>query len=117
MFANLSITNHLHIPDSCQRRYLVLNGVEHIVRDSTDHFLLQNIGVESDPELDDVHEDSHSMVVIYFHDRGVMNTITDSYLVDTISLISNIGGGLGLALGISVFSVLEYVLDKIFEHT
>ena len=43
-----------------------------------------------------------------------MKTTTKSYLVDEIALISNIGGGLGLVLGISIFSVVDYILEKLF---
>ena len=43
-----------------------------------------------------------------------MKTTTKSYLVDEIALISNIGGGLGLVLGISIFSVVDYIFEKLF---
>ena len=42
---------------------------------------------------------------------GVHEQTTTSLLVNHISLISNIGGGLGLALGISVYSIIEFILN------
>ena len=56
-------------------------------------------------------------VMIRYPSNGIIKRETKAYLVDGIALASNIGGGLGLALGISMFSLLDYVtqifLDKI----
>ena len=51
-----------------------------------------------------------SLVVMKY--RPNIKTETISYLIDPIGLISNIGGGLGLALGFSIFSVFDFIMDK-----
>ena len=38
---------------------------------------------------------------------------TTNSLVGGTGLVSNIGGGLGLALGLSILSVMDYFLEKI----
>ena len=38
---------------------------------------------------------------------------TTNSLVGGTELVSNIGGGLGLALGLSILSVMDYFLEKI----
>ena len=55
-------------------------------------------------------------VVIMTFPGGKLVKKTKSLLVDLVSLASNIGGGLGLALGISCLSVLEYIVDKGFKQ-
>ena len=52
-----------------------------------------------------------NFVQILFNIRGVLKQTTTSLLVDTETLISNIGGGLGLALGISAYSLIAVVVD------
>ena len=55
--------------------------------------------------------DDANTVKISFNERGVIKQTTTSLLVDIEDLISNIGGGLGLALGMSVYSTIECALD------
>ena len=45
-----------------------------------------------------------------------LKTTTTSYLVDEIDVVGNLGGGLGLTLGISIFSVLDYVLEWLIHR-
>ena len=62
-----------------------------------------------------------SFVLVKYSFGGLIQRNTKSYLVDTVGFISNIGGGLGLALGISIFSFLDYItvniLDRIKAYT
>ena len=55
---------------------------------------------------------STTFVTIKYPSNGIVKTITKSYLVDGITLFSNIGGGLGLALGFSMYSVIDYIIEK-----
>ena len=55
---------------------------------------------------------STTFVTIKYPSNGIVTTITKSYLVDGITLFSNIGGGLGLALGFSMYSVIDYIIEK-----
>ena len=61
-----------------------------------------------------------NFVMFKYTEGGLLKKNTKSYLVDSIALFSNIGGGLGLALGFSMYSVLDKVtvkvFDKIFDH-
>lgn len=56
-----------------------------------------------------------SLVVMKY--RPNIRTETISYLIDPIGLISNIGGGLGLALGFSIFSVFDFIMEKFISQT
>ena len=56
-----------------------------------------------------------SLVVMKY--RPNIKTETISYLIGPIGLISNIGGGLGLALGFSIFSVFDFIMDKFLLQT
>ena len=55
-------------------------------------------------------------VMIRYPSNGIIKRETKAYLVDGIALASNIGGGLGLALGISMFSLLDYVTQIILNR-
>ena len=55
---------------------------------------------------------STTFVTIKYPSNGIVKTITKSYLVDGITLFSNIGGGLGLALGFSMYSLIDYIIEK-----
>ena len=55
---------------------------------------------------------STTYVTIRYPSNGIVKTITKSHLVDGITLFSNIGGGLGLALGFSMYSVFDYIIEK-----
>ena len=57
-----------------------------------------------------------NFVQILFNIRRVLKQTTTSLLVDTETLISNIGGGLGLALGISAYSVVAPTLEWVFRR-
>ena len=64
----------------------------------------------------------NATIVLFKYTHGaVRKENTKSYLVDPVALVSNIGGSLGLALGISVFSVLDYItiksINRIFDYT
>ena len=55
--------------------------------------------------------------VLFKYSHGaVLKENTKSYLVDPVALVSNIGGSLGLALGISVFSALDYITIKLIKR-
>ena len=58
-----------------------------------------------------------SIVLVRFikSKKNLVRTTT-SLLVDSVSLVSNLGGGLGLALGLSALSIIEFILDKIFKQ-
>ena len=52
-------------------------------------------------------------VGILFGNGGVIKQTTRSQLVGMVSLISNIGKGLGLALGISAYSFIVFILELV----
>ena len=54
-------------------------------------------------------------LINFSYNPRTQTTIT-SYLVDDISFVSNIGGGLGLALGVSTFSVMDLILERILSY-
>ena len=56
-----------------------------------------------------------SAITLGYH--TTLKTTTTSYLVDEIDVVSNLGGGLGLTLGISIFSVLDFILDWLIRRT
>ena len=56
-----------------------------------------------------------NFVMFKYTQDGLVKKNTKSYLVDSIALVSNIGGGLGLALGFSMFSVLDKITVKVFD--
>ena len=70
--------------------------------------------------MGNVDIDRANFVMFKYTQGGLLKKNTKSYLVDSIALVSNIGGGLGLALGFSMFSVLDKVtvkvFDRIFDH-
>ena len=66
-------------------------------------------------DLEGFDQEEMSFVLFKYTFGGLVKKNTKSYLVDTIAFISNIGGGLGLALGISIFSVLDCFTVKAFE--
>ena len=41
--------------------------------------------------------------------------VTKSYLVGDMELLSNIGGGLGLTLGLSIFSIIDDIIKKLLR--
>ena len=53
--------------------------------------------------------DNATTVLFKYAHGAVRKENTKSYLVDPVALVSNIGGSLGLALGISAFSILDYM--------
>ena len=55
-------------------------------------------------------------VMIWYPSNGIIKRETKAYLVDGTALASNIGGGLGLALGISMFSLLDYVTENVLDR-
>ena len=55
-------------------------------------------------------------VMIRYPSNGIIKRETKAYLVDGIALASNIGGGLGLALGVSMFSLLDYVTEFFLDR-
>ena len=65
--------------------------------------------------LESGHEEKSNIILIAYKSDGLLKKNTKSYLVDSIAFISNIGGGLGLALGISIFSVLDYITVRLFD--
>ena len=42
-------------------------------------------------------------------------SVTKSYLVGDMELLSNIGGGLGLTLGLSIFSIIDDIIKKLLR--
>ena len=57
-----------------------------------------------------------NLTTVEIRSLSTIKTTTKSYLVDEIGLVSNIGGGLGLALGVSFFSVLDFILTKLLDQ-
>ena len=68
--------------------------------------------ISSDAMKSNFNLNSTTFVTIKYPSNGIVKTITKSYLVDGITLFSNIGGGLGLALGFSMYSVIDYIIEK-----
>ena len=68
-----------------------------------------------DASLDEVREDAIS-VNVYFESQNV-ETFTTSFSYSVVALLSDIGGQLGLFLGVSVISVMEFVLWILDEFT
>ena len=56
------------------------------------------------------------LTTVEIRSLSTIKTTTKSYLVDEIGLVSNIGGGLGLALGVSFFSVLDFIMTKLLDQ-
>ena len=52
-------------------------------------------------------------VVLHYPSQGIIKRLTKSYMVDHIAVISNLGGGLGLTLGWSIYNFLDYVIDNL----
>ena len=65
--------------------------------------------------LESANEQKANIIFIAYKSDGLLKKNTKSYLVDSIAFVSNIGGGLGLALGISIFSVLDYITVRLFD--
>ena len=65
--------------------------------------------------LESANEEKSNIIFIAYKSDGLLKKNTKSYLVDSIAFVSNIGGGLGLALGISIFSVLDYITVRLFD--
>ena len=65
--------------------------------------------------LESANEQKSNIILIAYKSDGLLKKNTKSYLVDSIAFVSNIGGGLGLALGISIFSVLDYITVRLFD--
>ena len=65
--------------------------------------------------LESANERKSNIILIAYKSDGLLKKNTKSYLVDSIAFVSNIGGGLGLALGISIFSVLDYITVRLFD--
>ena len=57
-----------------------------------------------------------TVIVRFIKSKQNLIKTTRSLLVVSVSLVSNLGGGLGLALGISAFSIIEVILEKLFKH-
>ena len=65
-----------------------------------------------------VSDDNKAIVVIQLESPTVQNVI-DSYAYDLQSLVGEVGGTLGLFLGLSTYSLVEfltYLLEKFFCH-
>ena len=65
--------------------------------------------------MSDVDAEKATFLLLQYTTSGILKRNTKSYLVDTTDFITNIGGGLGLVLGISIYSVLDYITIKVFD--
>ena len=85
---------------------------ENVIREGSHE---QFIFLSSNPFAQTIRESGGSLVILKFPQQGLIKTSTKSYIVDWVAFISNIGGGLGLTLGISIFSGMEWIFDRIFD--
>ena len=104
---------NLQFTERCHRKRTKVLRKQIIKRYSIEEFVRSSIlAISSDAMKANFELNSTTFVTIKYPSNGIVKTITKSYLVDGITLFSNIGGGLGLALGFSMYSVLEYIVEK-----
>ena len=97
----------------CTQRRVALDKVKDKVFTGTQEY---NIWKHNSEQYQDLFCNLTNTVQILFSNGGVLKQTTTSLLVDTETLISNIGGGLGLALGISAYSVVAPTLEWVFRR-
>ena len=99
--------------ERCHRKRTKVLRKQIIKRNSIEEFVRSSIfAISSDAMKANFDLNSTTFVTIKYPSNGIVKTITKSYLVDGITLFSNIGGGLGLALGFSMYSVIDYIIEK-----
>ena len=98
------------LSDKCQSTQMNLdNDYRVLAENSNDKFIfMQSLKLSSYPDSDKV-----TLLQLQFLPNPKI--ITASYLVGGTDFISNIGGSLGLALGISFFSVVDYLVQKLLN--
>ena len=103
----------MHASEKCHRISIYHEIQALVEHNSIEKKLFQNsefarktIDYDNDPNL--------SAITIGYY--TTLKTTTTSYLVDEIDVVGNLGGGLGLTLGISIFTVLDFVLEWLIHR-
>ena len=110
----LSPKPNLTISDPCIKTIVEPLIVQHLpFSHNHETYVKQNLYTRFG--LSDVDAENATFLLLQYTTSGILKRNTKSYLVDTTDFITNIGGGLGLVLGISIYSVLDYITIKVFD--
>ena len=104
----------LNLAEKCHRNW-ISGSVRSVVKhQSVDKMLFEQSMASKSKLLPYYGNDNITVINFSYNPRAQTTTI--SYLVDDISFVSNLGGGLGLALGVSTFSVMDLILERILSY-
>ena len=103
-------------PDKCSMRSIIVNRIQRVKRNSTKAFVKAGLFAKGHQVLGLTYpEEQLNYVVLEYPSQGMVKTSSRSILVGPVSLLSNIGGGIGLALGISIHSIIDYLIKIILD--
>ena len=97
-------------------RSINVNRIQRVEHNSTKAFVKAGLFARAHQALGLTYpEEQLNYVVLGYLTQGMVKTSTRSILVGPVSLLSNIGGGIGLALGISIHSIIDFLIKIILD--